>query len=107
MVYPDLGNLSAWGNDVAAELALGIDEIVGVHVKETRPVAPNSAGTFRDVPFGEGCVDFVDCFSTLNRLRYAGPFLVEMWTEKAADPLKEVAAARRWVGAKLEQGGYV
>jgi L-ribulose-5-phosphate 3-epimerase len=106
MVYPDLGNLTAWGNDVAAELRAGIDQIVGIHVKETRPVGPGFPGAFRDIPFGEGCVDFVDCFRTLHDLRYAGPFLVEMWTEKAADPIKEIALARQWVGERLRQGGY-
>lgn len=106
MVYPDLGNLTAWGNDVGAELRAGIDQIVGVHVKETRPVGPGFPGAFRDIPFGEGSVDFVDCFKTLNDLRYAGPFLVEMWTEKAADPIKEIALARQWVGERLHQGGY-
>jgi L-ribulose-5-phosphate 3-epimerase len=39
-VYPDLGNLTAWGNDVAAELTAGIHHIVGVHVKESKPVGP-------------------------------------------------------------------
>ena len=106
MVYPDLGNLTAWGNDVAAELRAGIDQIVGVHVKETKPVGPGFPGAFRDIPFGEGNVDFVDCFKTLHDLRYAGPFLVEMWTEKAADPIKEIAQARQWVGERLHQGGY-
>lgn len=105
-VYPDLGNLSAWGNDVERELSLGIDHIVGIHVKETKAVAPDFPGAFRDVPFGEGDVDFVRCFSTLRRLRYEGPFLVEMWTEKAADPLAEVALARAWVLERLAQGGF-
>lgn len=105
-VYPDIGNLSAWGNDVKAELTAGIDHIVGVHVKETKPVTAGFAGAFRDVPFGEGSVDFVRCFRTLKDLGYAGPFLVEMWTEKAADPLAEVARARRWVGERMHEGGY-
>lgn len=106
-VYPDLGNLSAWGNDVAHELALGINHIIGVHVKETKPVLPGFPGAFRDIPFGEGTVDFVHCFQTLKELRYAGPFLIEMWTEKAQDPLKEIAAARKWIGDKMKAGGYV
>ena len=105
-VYPDLGNLTAWGNDVARELTVGIHHIVGVHVKETKPVGPNFPGAFRDVPFGEGTVDFVRCFKTLHGLGYAGPFLVEMWTEKAADPLAEIALARQWVGERMRQGGY-
>ncbi|MEI6873885.1 MAG: L-ribulose-5-phosphate 3-epimerase [Spirochaetota bacterium] len=105
-VYPDLGNLSAWGNDVERELTLGIDHIVGVHIKETRPVLIDSPGSFREVPFGEGCVDFVHCFSVLKRLRYAGPFLIEMWTEKKDDPLAEIARAKAWMGERLRQGGF-
>lgn len=105
-VYPDLGNLTAWGNDVAAELTAGIHHIVGVHVKESRPVGPGFAGAFRDVPFGDGTVDFVGCFKTLHGLGYAGPFLVEMWTEKAADPLLEIRKARDWVAERLRAGGY-
>jgi len=105
-VYPDLGNLTAWGNDVAEELTAGIHHIVGVHVKETKPVGPGFPGAFRDVPFGEGTVDFVRCFKTLRELRYAGPFLIEMWTEKAADPLQEIARARQWVGERMKLGGY-
>lgn len=105
-VYPDLGNLTAWGNDLARELSAGINHIVGVHVKETKPVGPGFPGAFRDIPFGEGTVDFVHCFKTLHELAYAGPFLVEMWTEKAADPLQEIAKARQWVGERLRLGGY-
>jgi L-ribulose-5-phosphate 3-epimerase len=105
-VYPDLGNLTAWGNDITRELTLGIEHIVGVHVKETQRVGPNFPGAFRDVPFGEGAVDFVHCFRTLHDLGYAGPFLVEMWTEQAADPLQEIAKARRWIGERLVLGGY-
>lgn len=105
-VYPDLGNLSAWGNDVARELTIGIDHIVGVHIKETRPVGPGFPGAFRDVPFGKGEVDFELCFSTLRGLGYAGPFLVEMWTESAPDPLGEIAKARSWIVERLKAGGY-
>ena len=105
-VYPDLGNLTAWGNDVECELALGIDHIVGVHVKETLPVGPGFPGQFRDLAFGEGTVDFVRCFRTLHELGYAGPFLVEMWTEKAADPLHEIRQARQWVRQRMNEGGY-
>jgi hexulose-6-phosphate isomerase len=105
-VYPDLGNLSAWGNDVERELELGIRETVGIHVKETKAVLPDFPGAFRDLSFGEGSVDFVGSFSALRRLGYAGPFLIEMWTEKAADPLAEIARAREWVLGRLRAAGY-
>ena len=93
-VYPDVGNLSAWGNDVPAELALGIDRIAAIHLKDTYPVTATSKGQFRDVPFGDGCVDFVQVFQTLARLNYRGAFLIEMWTEKAAEPVAEIIHAR-------------
>ncbi len=73
-VYPDVGNLSAWGNDVPAELKLGIDRIAAIHLKDTQPVTEHSPGQFRDVPFGEGCVDFVGIFKTLHELNYRGSF---------------------------------
>ncbi|WP_368770656.1 L-ribulose-5-phosphate 3-epimerase [Enterobacter cloacae] len=104
-VYPDVGNLSAWGNDVAAELTLGIDRIAAIHLKDTQPVTAQSPGKFRDVPFGEGCVDFVGVFNTLNKLNYRGAFLIEMWTEKAKEPVLEIIQARRWIEARMQEGG--
>lgn len=86
-VYPDVGNLSAWGNDVLAELSLGMDKIAAIHLKDTYPVTNSSPGQFRDVPFGEGCIDFTEVFSTLHQLNYRDEFLIEMWTEKAQEPV--------------------
>ncbi|MFC2520092.1 MAG: L-ribulose-5-phosphate 3-epimerase [Corynebacterium matruchotii] len=105
-VYPDVGNLSAWGNDVPAELALGIDRIAAIHLKDTYPVTATSKGQFRDVPFGDGCVDFVKVFQTLARLNYRGAFLIEMWTEKAAEPVAEIIHARRWMEEQMQKGGF-
>lgn len=82
-VYPDLGNLSAWNDNVAEELKLGMDKISAIHLKDTYKVTETCKGQFRDVPFGEGCVDFTACFKTLAELNYRGAFLIEMWTEKA------------------------
>jgi len=104
-VYPDLGNLSAWGNDVPAELAAGVGHMVAIHLKDTLRVTPNFAGQFRDVPFGTGCVDFVAAFRTLARLNYRGCFLVEMWTDQAPDPVAETIRAREWLLAKMAEAG--
>ena len=104
-VYPDLGNLSAWGNDVPAELRKGIAKIVAIHLKDTLGVTNDFPGQFRDVPFGSGCVDFAACFKTLADLSYRGPFLIEMWTEKSAEPIVEVAHARRWLLEQMRRGG--
>ena len=106
-VYPDVGNLSAWGNDVTAELELGIDSIAAIHLKDTYPVTATSQGQFRDVPFGDGCVDFVGVFQTLKRLNYRGSFLIEMWTEKSPEPVLEIIKARQWIEAKMLEGGLL
>jgi hexulose-6-phosphate isomerase len=104
-VYPDVGNLSAWGNDVIAELKGGIDKIAAIHLKDTLAVTPSFPGQFRDVPFGDGCVDFVAVFRALKELNYRGTFLIEMWTEKVAEPETELISARRWIEARMEEGG--
>ena len=106
-VYPDLGNLSAWGNDVAGELELGIEKIVALHLKDTLAVTPEFPGKFKEVPFGTGCVDFAAAFRVLARLRYRGPFLIEMWTGKSGDPYAEIARSRDWLLEKMMEGGYL
>ena len=100
-VYPDIGNISAWeGNDIEADLEAGKGHMVAVHVKDTRP------GVFKNVPFGEGTVDFVKAFKKLHTMNYQGPFLIEMWTETAQDPIKEVRHARQWVLEKMSEAGW-
>ncbi|WP_278808519.1 L-ribulose-5-phosphate 3-epimerase [Obesumbacterium proteus] len=98
-LYPDIGNLSAWDNDVQMELQAGSGHIVAVHVKDTQP------GVFKNVSFGTGVVDFERCFTTLKETGYCGPYLIEMWSETAADPVKEVKAARDWVKQRMTNAG--
>ena len=100
-VYPDIGNISAWEeNDIEADLEAGKGHMVAVHVKDTRP------GVFKNVPFGEGTVDFVKAFKKLYTMKYQGPFLIEMWTETAEDPIKEVRQARQWVLERMSEAGW-
>lgn len=105
-VYPDLGNLSAWNDNVVEELKLSIDKISAIHLKDTYKVTETCPGQFRDVPFGEGCVDFVTCFKTLAELNYRGAFLIEMWTEKSQEPIEEIIKARRFIEQKMQEGGF-
>jgi L-ribulose-5-phosphate 3-epimerase len=106
-VYPDIGNLSAWGNDVIEELTLGCHQIIALHLKETLAVTADHPGTFKEVPFGTGCVDFPRAFSKLKDLGYAGPFLIEMWTERAEDPITEIREARQWICQRMREGGLI
>ncbi|MCI1899994.1 MAG: L-ribulose-5-phosphate 3-epimerase [Enterobacter sp.] len=100
-LYPDIGNLSAWDNDVQMELQAGIGHIVAVHVKDTRP------GVFKNVPFGTGVVDFEQCFKTLKQSGYCGPYLIEMWSETSESPETEVANARDWVRERMTRAGLL
>ncbi|VEB27289.1 putative L-xylulose 5-phosphate 3-epimerase [Actinobacillus lignieresii] len=105
-VYPDIGNVSAWNDDIEAEFALGIDKISAIHLKDTYKVTETCKGQFRDVPFGDGCVDFKGFFEILVKLNYRGAFLIEMWTEKAEEPIAEIINARRWIEQKMKEGGF-
>ena len=54
----------------------------------------------------EGCVDFLNVFRKLKELNYRGTFLIEMWTEKADEPVQEIINARRWIEAKMAEAGW-
>lgn len=55
-VYPDIGNVTnaakAYGIDVLEDLRSGRGHLAAMHLKETVP------GVFREVPYGQGHVDF-------------------------------------------------
>ncbi|MGY0393682.1 L-ribulose-5-phosphate 3-epimerase [Fusobacterium sp. SYSU M8A802] len=106
-VYPDIGNLTAWGNNVRMQLIKGKGQISAIHLKDTLAVTPDFPGKFKDVPFGEGCVDFIELFKVLKELNYTGPLLIEMWTEKSENPLEEIQKAKEWIEDKMKKGGYI
>lgn len=106
-VYPDIGNLTAWGNNVRMQLIKGKGQISAIHLKDTLAVTENFPGKFKEVPFGEGCVDFIELFEILKELDYKGPLLIEMWTEKSENPLEEIRKAKDWIEDKMKKGGYI
>jgi L-ribulose-5-phosphate 3-epimerase len=106
-VYPDIGNLSAWGNDIEKELSSGINSISAIHLKDTIAVTDSFPGKFKEVPFGAGCVDFPNAFRILKNLNYKGPFLIEMWTEKDAEPVEKIINARKWIFEQMQKGGFI
>ncbi|MBP1045226.1 L-ribulose-5-phosphate 3-epimerase [Enterococcus sp. BWM-S5] len=106
-VYPDLGNLSAWPeNDIGYELEQGISQISAIHLKDTLAVTDEFGGKFKEVPFGDGCVDFAGCLKTLKRLDYNGPFLIEMWSETSEMPELEIERAKNFLFPFLKEAGY-
>ncbi len=109
-VYPDTGNVSAWHNDLWSEFYLGHRSIAALHLKDTYPVTENSAGQFRDVPFGQGCVDWDKTFQVLKDSHYKGPFLIEMWSENC-DSVEEtrqaIQEAKDFLLPKIEKAGLI
>lgn len=98
-IYPDFGNLSQWTDVPERELELGLDHIVGIHLKDTKP------GVFKCVPFGEGTVEFEKLFKKLDELEYQGPFLVEMWADNSKDvsieeSIDQIRTAKTWLEGK-------
>lgn len=61
-VYPDSGNLKnasvLYGTDMYEDLKSGEGHVMALHLKETKP------GVFREVPFGQGHVDFAKVIDT-------------------------------------------
>ncbi|MDO6856368.1 L-ribulose-5-phosphate 3-epimerase [Mesomycoplasma ovipneumoniae] len=98
LLYPDLGNLSRFSNDLEAEIKLGKSEIVAFHFKDTLP------GIFKNLEFSQGDVDFVSAFSYILKAQIAVPFVIEMWhKEENFDqnlPLSENMAKQSQIIAK-------
>lgn len=105
-VYPDVGNLSAWNNNVRSQMIMGKGQISAIHLKDTLAVTDTFEGKFKEVPFGTGCVDFVEFFKILTEIKYNGPLLIEMWTEKSDNPIEEIKKAKEWIMQKMKEGGY-
>ncbi|MCI9615959.1 MAG: L-ribulose-5-phosphate 3-epimerase [Dorea sp.] len=75
-VYPDVGNITnaacKYSIDVAEDIKKGNGRIVAAHLKETRP------GVFREVPFGEGHVDFERVINVMWKVGVRR-YVVEFW----------------------------
>lgn len=104
-IYPDLGNLSRWAADPAAELEKGRAHMVAIHLKDTQP------GVFKEVAFGAGTVDFQALSKTLKKIKYTGPFLIEMWADNQkestqAEAIAFIREARLWIENEMKLGDF-
>ena len=99
-VYPDMGNINAWGIDVPSEIRVGARHCVGMHVKDTRNIEIGKPGVFRDIPFGEGTTDFVGCFKAMEEYGFSGVCVMEMW-DTGNNDMEEIAKAKKFVEEKF------
>ena len=99
-IYPDIGNLTAMGQDVEKQLKNYGSHVLAVHIKDTKP------GVVRNIPFGEGSVDFISAFDTLREIDFYGPMLLEMWADNDKDNFTIIKNSRTWLIDKLKQSRY-
>ena len=91
-VYPDIGNITnatkTYGTDVLSDLRTGRGHLVAMHLKETKP------GYFREIPFGEGHVDFENAIRTAWELGVR-KFVTEFWYTGNMEWKKDLLDANR------------
>ena len=91
-IYPDIGNMTnaslLYGTDVLDDLRLGRGHLVGLHLKETCP------GHFREIPYGEGHVDFSAAIRTAWELGVRR-YVTEFWHKDGGETPAEVCARFR------------
>lgn len=91
-VYPDIGNITnaakTYGTSVTEDLNTGKGRLCAMHLKETKP------GIFREVPYGEGHVDFETAIKTAWRLGVRR-YVTEFWYTGNPQWKEDLAAANR------------
>jgi predicted hexulose-6-phosphate isomerase len=75
-VYPDTGNITnaalEHGGKITEDLERGAGHLAALHLKESRP------GIYREVPYGQGHVDFVEAVQTAWRMGVR-LYVAEFW----------------------------
>lgn len=98
-VYPDIGNITnatkAYGTDVLEDLRSGRGHLAAMHLKETKP------GHFREIPFGEGHVDFECAIETAWELGVR-KYVAEFWYTGSSDWKGELLAVCQKMSAILD-----
>ena len=98
-LYQDIGNMTnaavAWADDPCADLRLGKGNILALHLKETKP------GIYREVPYGEGHVDFERAVRTAWELGVRR-YVTEFWYKGGEGWQDTLNANRARFGALLD-----
>ena len=99
-VYPDAANLLVQGFDPLDELEAGKGHLVGLHIRDALPE------TSYNLPWGSGVLDFAAVLSTLRRINFHAPVLIEYWHVGEPDYLERAAHAREFLIEKIALAGY-
>lgn len=91
-VYPDVGNIAAMGKDIEKDFLSGNGRIVAIHLKDTTPKR------VREIPYGEGVVDFISFFKLIRKIEFKGLLVAEMWaTEDSQASIDYIKTARAFL----------
>jgi len=97
-VYPDLGNITnaaaLYGSPVQDDLSKGKGHLVAMHLKETVP------GKYREVPFGEGHVDFAAAVETAYEMGVR-TFVAEFWYNGRDDWRDQLMLTNQFIRSKF------
>jgi predicted hexulose-6-phosphate isomerase len=97
-IYPDVGNLTSVGINVQRDFMAGSGHIMAIHLKDTIP------GRIRDIPYGDGIVDFVAFFRYLLKINYKGLLVAEMWaTDDRQASIDYIKKAREFLLGKYAE----
>ncbi len=99
-VYVDAGNLLAMGHDLVEQLQIAKGHIAAFHVKDVLP------RVCRNIPFGEGIVDFRQLFAEMKYIEFSGKILLEIWADASLDPLQEMSRAYQFILENMDAAGY-
>jgi L-ribulose-5-phosphate 3-epimerase len=101
-VYPDLGNCAnaaaLYGGGAAADLRTGKGHLAALHLKETVP------GRYREVPYGEGRVDFAGGIETAAELGVR-MYVTEFWNTPEGDYRKQLARSKSFIDRQFALAG--
>ena len=97
-IYPDIGNITnaalMYGNNLEQDLEKGSGHIAAMHMKETVP------GKFREIPFGNGHVDFTSAFNHVYKMNVR-LFVGEFWYTGNRNWREDLRTANTFLRSKM------
>jgi Putative L-xylulose-5-phosphate 3-epimerase len=100
-IYPDIGNITnaakKYGGDALRDLEKGRGRLAAMHLKETKP------GVYRELPYGQGHVDFSAAIATALRLGVR-LFVGEFWYHPGSDWRATLRGNNDFLRAAIEAG---
>ena len=99
-VYPDCGNIKnasiTYENSEIEDLESGRGNVVAVHLKETEP------GKFREIPFGEGHVNFEETIRTAWNIGVR-KYVAEFWYKGSPTWEQDIKDVREFLDDKFRK----